>query len=65
MARGCDGVLLNDTEKGFLSPKVIETIGQIIRDANERRTQAGRRPIIVVVDPKKDWDKFLGFPLTS
>lgn len=59
----CDGVLINDTEKGFLSPKVIETIGQIIREENELRTQAGRRPITVVVDPKKDWRKFEGFPL--
>lgn len=59
----CDGVLLNDTEKGFLSPKVVDTIGQIIRHANEHRTQGGCRPIIVVVDPKKDWGKFVGFPL--
>ncbi len=58
-----DGILLNDTEKGFLSRSVVASFGTAIREANADRAQRGLTQLLVAVDPKRDWEKFRGLPI--
>lgn len=55
-----DAVLFNDTDKGFLSPAVLEVLrGGIDRVRSGRRDRALTGPL-VVVDPKVEWTKYGG-----
>lgn len=54
----CDILLINDFEKGFLSPQVLKTLAQYIEQANRNRIRRTRKPFLIVVDPKYDWNKF-------
>ncbi len=53
-----DALLLNDTQKGFLSEKVLGVIGEILKTTNEARISEKRHPVVTLVDPKYDWAKF-------
>lgn len=57
-----DGLVLNDTEKGFLSAPVLQSIAEMVHIANERRRQSQQKPIVIIADPKRDWQKFQGLP---
>ncbi|HZQ47398.1 MAG TPA: PfkB family carbohydrate kinase [Verrucomicrobiae bacterium] len=59
-----DAVLINDTQKGFLSPDLVDQIGIMIREENRSRQNQGKSNLFTLVDPKNDWDKFSNVPVT-
>lgn len=58
-----DAVYFNDTAKGFLSRELLRELSALLSAERARRASAGRRTLLVVVDPKNDWDKFIGLPV--
>jgi bifunctional ADP-heptose synthase (sugar kinase/adenylyltransferase) len=59
-AESADAILLSDTGKGFLSRSVLVALDERTRRASERRVSSGKQGIMVVVDPKREWEKFSG-----
>ncbi|MDP4195667.1 MAG: hypothetical protein Q8940_11495 [Bacteroidota bacterium] len=54
----CDLIILNDTEKGFLSKEFIDMISQFVDLENEKRKKEHFPKIVTIVDPKNNWGKF-------
>jgi bifunctional ADP-heptose synthase (sugar kinase/adenylyltransferase) len=61
--RESDFILINDTEKGFLSQPVLQNLGEMITAANKHRLKCGLPEITTIVDPKNSWSKFCRFPV--
>jgi bifunctional ADP-heptose synthase (sugar kinase/adenylyltransferase) len=59
-----DALIVNDFEKGFLSRPVIQSLAKMLAKANKKRAEAGLPNVITIVDPKNNWEKFIGFPVT-
>jgi len=59
-AENSDAILFSDTGKGFLSRHVLVALDERTRRASDRRVSCGKKPIAVVVDPKREWEKFAG-----
>jgi D-beta-D-heptose 7-phosphate kinase / D-beta-D-heptose 1-phosphate adenosyltransferase len=59
-AESSDAILFSDTGKGFLSRRVLVALDERTRRASARRVSGGKKPIAVVVDPKREWEKFAG-----
>jgi D-beta-D-heptose 7-phosphate kinase / D-beta-D-heptose 1-phosphate adenosyltransferase len=59
-AEDSDAILFSDTGKGFLSRRLLVVLDERIRRASSRRVIQGKRPVKVVVDPKREWEKFAG-----
>ena len=59
-AERSDAVLFSDTDKGFLSRRVLVALNERILRASARRVARGASPVAVVVDPKREWDKYVG-----
>ena len=60
-----DGILVNDTGKGFLSRHVLDILTQMVNDENKRRDKTSKKKrLVTVVDPKQNWNIFFGFPTT-
>ncbi len=59
-AESSDAILFSDTGKGFLSRRLLVALDERTRRASERRVAGGKKPVAVVVDPKREWEKFAG-----
>jgi len=59
-AHASNVILFSDTGKGFLSRRVMVALNERIARVAERRASDGMEPIRVVVDPKREWEKFEG-----
>jgi bifunctional ADP-heptose synthase (sugar kinase/adenylyltransferase) len=55
-----DIILFNDTDKGFLSEKVLDLMGERIRRVKSDRVVRGIVGPLVIVDPKVEWEKYAG-----
>ncbi len=62
-AEKSDAVLFSDTGKGFLSRHVLVALDERTRKASERRASGGKKPLVVVVDPKREWEKYFGLKI--
>ena len=60
----CDALLVNDTEKGFISKTLLDTLAEPIQRLNLARISSGKKPLLTIIDPKNDWEKFIGFPVS-
>jgi D-beta-D-heptose 7-phosphate kinase/D-beta-D-heptose 1-phosphate adenosyltransferase len=59
-AERSDAVLFSDTGKGFLSRRILVALNERTLRASDRRVAGGAAPIVVVVDPKREWEKYFG-----
>jgi bifunctional ADP-heptose synthase (sugar kinase/adenylyltransferase) len=62
-AEKSDAILFSDTGKGFLSRRILVALDERNRRASDRRASAGKRPIVVIVDPKREWEKYFGLQI--
>lgn len=56
--RSCNVLIINDTEKGFISEEFVKIVSEIIVQENKERKLNNYPEIVVLVDPKNDWGKF-------
>ena len=59
-AESSDAILFSDTGKGFLSRRLLVALDERTRRASARRVSGGKKPVAIVVDPKREWEKFAG-----
>jgi bifunctional ADP-heptose synthase (sugar kinase/adenylyltransferase) len=59
-AERSDAILFSDTDKGFLSHRVLAALNERTLRASARRVERGERPLLVIVDPKRAWEKYIG-----
>ncbi|MGE5682455.1 MAG: PfkB family carbohydrate kinase, partial [Bacillota bacterium] len=57
-----DVLIINDTEKGFISERFVEVLSSIVKEENNERDKRKAQHIIIIADPKTNWQKFQSLP---
>lgn len=59
----CDAIYINDTDKGFLTEETLPLLAPFVRDWSVKRLKQ-KRPALVIVDPKFQWEKYHSWPVS-